>query len=150
MLRMLKSISILAAGVLLVACASGPRYADMKSSIPPLAADKGRIYFYRSNSMLGAAIQPSIVLNGEKVGDSQPGGVFYIDRPPGKYEAMCGTEVERKASFVLSAGQERFVKTTISMGAVAGHVTPELVDSAAGMAAIQSLHFTAPKTAQNH
>jgi Protein of unknown function (DUF2846) len=148
MLNTFKSLSILSAGLLLAACASGPKYSDMKSSIAPLAANQGRVYFYRSNSMAGAAIQPSIMLNGEKIGDSQPGGFFYVDRPPGSYEALCGTEVERKASFVLSAGQERYIKTTISMGFMAGHVTPELVDPSEGMAAIQSLHYAPQKSAQ--
>jgi hypothetical protein len=78
MLRALNAFSILVAATLLAACASGPKYSDVKSSIPPLSSDKGRIYFYRSNSMGGAAIQPNITLNGEKVGDSQPGGFFYV------------------------------------------------------------------------
>jgi hypothetical protein len=142
MLRALNEFSILAASMLLVACASGPKYSDVKSSIPPLTSDNGRIYFYRSNSMLGAAIQPSVMLNGQKVGNSKPGGFFYIDRPPGNYEVTCGTEVERKASFVLDAGQQRYIKTTVSMGVLVGHVTPELVDPAEGMAAVQSLHYT--------
>src|ERR1700686_5101650 len=98
MLRAVDAFSILAAGMLLAACASGPKYSDVKSSIPPLSSDQGRVYFYRSNSMMGSAIQPSIMLNGEKVGDSKPGGFFYVDRPPGNYEVVCGTEVERKAS----------------------------------------------------
>ncbi len=96
--------------------------------------------------MGGAAIQPNIMLNGEKVGDSKPGGFFYVDRAPGNYEVVCGTEVDRKATFVLASGQERYIKTTISMGLMVGHVTPELVDSAEGMGAIQSLHYTPLET----
>jgi hypothetical protein len=138
-------MAILAAGLLLAACASGPKYADMKSSIPPLASDKGRIYFYRSSSMAGGAIQPHVVLNGETVGSSKPGGFFYVDRAPGNYEATCSTEVERKATFVLAAGQERFIKTSISMGLLGGHVTPELVDNAIGQTALQGLHYSPDK-----
>ena len=44
--------------ILVSACASGPKHAEVSSSIPLLRADQGRIYFYRSSSMLGAAIQP--------------------------------------------------------------------------------------------
>ena len=144
-MRALNAFSVLVSVALLAACASGPKYSDVKSSIPPLSSTQGRIYFYRSNSMMGSAIQPSIMLNGEKVGDSKPGGFFYVDRPPGKYEVACGTEVERKASFVLDAGQQRYIKTTISMGVLVGHVTPELVDPAEGMVAIQSLHYAPQK-----
>jgi hypothetical protein len=145
MLRMLRMSSILVTGLLLAACASGPKYADMKSSIPVAASGQGRIYFYRASSMFGAAIQPSIMLNGEAVGSSQPGGFFYVDRAPGNYEVSCSTEVERKASFVLEAGQERYVKTSIGMGAFVGHAIPELVDAAEGMKAIQTLHYAPPK-----
>lgn len=142
MLRAMNAGSLLVAGMLLAACASGPKYSDVQSSIPQLASGQGRVYFYRSNSMLGAAIQPSITLNGEKVGDSKPGGFFYVDRPPGNYEVVCGTEVERKATFALSAGDQRYIKTTISMGALVGHVTPELVDPAEGAKAITGMHYT--------
>ena len=148
MLKQLKTVAILASVSLLAACATGPKYADVKSSIPPLASDKGRIYFYRPNSMGGAAIQPGIMLNGEKVGTSKPGGFFYVDRPPGHYEALCGTEVERKTNFVLAAGQERYVKTVIGMGIMVGHVQPELIDPEEGSVAIQSLHYAPMKDAQ--
>ena len=148
MLRAIQTAVVLGAGVVLAACASGPSYSEVKSSIPSLASDKGRIYFYRSNSMVGAAIQPNITLNGVVVGDSEPGGFFYVDRPADKYEAVCGTEVDRKASFMLDAGQERYIKTTISMGMMVGHVTPELVDPAEGTAAIQELHYAPLKSSQ--
>jgi hypothetical protein len=148
MLRALNALSIVVIGLMLAACAAGPKYSDVQSSIPPLSSEQGRVYFYRSSSMVGAAIQPSIKLNGEKVGASKPGGFFYIDRPPGNYEAVCGTEVERKADFVLNAGQQRYIKTTISMGVLVGHVTPELVDPTEGMAAIQSLHYAPPDSGQ--
>lgn len=95
--------------------------------------------------MAGGAIQPGIVLNGEKVGSSKPGGFFYVDRAPGNYEVTCSSEVERKATFVLAAGQERFIKTSISMGLLAGHVTPELVDNGIGQTAVQGLHYSPDK-----
>lgn len=52
---------------LLSACASGPKYADVMSTQPSLTPTQGRIYFYRP-SALGAAVQPDIKLNGQKVG----------------------------------------------------------------------------------
>lgn len=148
MLRALQAAFVVTAGILLSACASGPSYSEMKSSIPVLAQGQGRIYFYRSNSMMGAAIQPDIRLNDQVIGSSQPGGFFYVDRPPGSYEAVCGTEVDRKATFVLDAGQERYIKTSISMGVLVGHVTPELVDPSEGSAAVQGLNYAPPKTVQ--
>jgi hypothetical protein len=122
----------LLASLFLAACASGPKLAEMKSSIPGLDANQGRIYFYRSSSMFGAAIQPSISMNGTIVGTSKPGGFFFVDRAPGPMEVSTSTEVEKKLTFTLDAGQTRYVRTVIGLGVVAGRVYPELVDNATG------------------
>lgn len=118
--------------ILVSACASGPKFSEIQTTIPALKADQGRVYFYRSSSMLGAAIQPSILLNGAVVGDSQPGGFFFVDHAPGAKEVSISTEVEKKLTFTLEPGQTRYVKTVIGFGVIAGRVYPELVDSATG------------------
>jgi hypothetical protein len=121
----------------LAGCASGPKYADVQSSIPPLDAGQGRIYFYRESSAVGAAVQPSIMLDGEKVGDSVPGGFFFVDRAPGKYVAAAGTEVERSLEIALQGGRTEYIRTRITFGALVGHVqvelaTPSMFEAAAG------------------
>lgn len=121
-----------AASILLSACASGPKLAEVQSSIPALKSDQGRIYFYRSSSMLGSAIQPSIMLNGTIVGTSKPGGFFFVDEAPGPVEVATTTEVEKKLTFTLDPGQTRYVRTSIGLGIIAGRVYPELVDDATG------------------
>jgi hypothetical protein len=125
----------------LAACASGPKYGEIKGSIPSLAADKGRIYFYRSGTMFGSGIQPSVLLNGEKVGDSVPGGFYFLDRNPGNYEVLLSTEVERKLTFTLAQGQEQYVRMSVGFGVVVYRVYPELVDVATGRAEIQDLSY---------
>ena len=126
---------------LLGACASGPKMGEVASSIPLLKADEGRIYVYRSNSMLGAAIQPSVYLDGKEVGSSKPGGFFYVDAKPGSHEIATSTEVEKKLSFTLERGQTRYVKTVISMGILAGRVQPELVDDATGASELKEMSY---------
>lgn len=128
--------------LLLAACASGPTYNDVAASIPTLDANLGRIYFLRSASVLGAAIQPEIRLNGQAVGRSTPGGFFYVDEPPGAYTVVTTTEVERKISFDLTAGQTRYVRTAVGFGVLVGHVTPSLVWPDSAEAEIQDLHYT--------
>ncbi len=135
-------VASIAASVLMSACASGPKMAEMKSSIPSLKANEGRVYFYRKSSMLGAAIQPSITLNGAVVGDSKPGGFFFVDRAPGSMEVTTTTEVEKKLTFVLDAGQTRYVRTAIGFGVIAGRVYPELVDSQTGETEISETSYT--------
>lgn len=125
------AIGLLLMGVsVLSGCASGPKFTEVKSSIPVVAADQGRVYFYRSNSLVGSAIQPDIFLNGDKVGSSVPGGFFFVDRVPGDYQVSTTTEVEKQVTFTLEKGQQRYIKTTISFGVIAGRVQPELVDPA--------------------
>ena len=131
------------AGVLLLllgACASGPQFSQMQNSMPAVSADNGRIFVYRS-TVLGAAIQPSVKINGDVVGSAVPRGFFYVDRPPGDYEITTITEVTRTLSLHLDAGQTRYVRLGISIGFFVGHVYPELVDDAVGSSEIKELHY---------
>ncbi|MCP5248498.1 MAG: DUF2846 domain-containing protein [Candidatus Accumulibacter sp.] len=127
--------------LILAACASGPKLAEMKSTIPTLSADQGRIYFYRSGSMIGAAVQPLIMLNGAVVGESKPGGFFFVDQAPGSQEVSTSTEVEKKLTFTLDAGQTRYVRTVIGIGFFVGRVYPELVDDATGQKELEDASY---------
>jgi hypothetical protein len=110
-----------------IGCASGTKFTDQQSLIAPLKTDMGRIYFYRT-AVLGAAIQPDVILNGEKVGKAVPQGFWYLDRLPGEYQVVTTTETKRKLSFTLAAGQTRYVRLDISIGVLVGQVHGELVE----------------------
>jgi Protein of unknown function (DUF2846) len=140
-MKKLACLILLAAGLLFSGCASGPQFTDVKNSLPPLAADKGRIFFFRP-STLGAAIQPDVKLNGQVVGSAKSKGAFYVDRAPGDYSVETSTEVTRKLSFTLDKGQTRYVQLNISMGFLVGHVYPALVDASAGEAELAKCKFT--------
>lgn len=133
---LLASISVL----VLVGCASGPTFTQLQSSTPAVSSDKGRIYIYRS-SPLGAAIQPSILLDGEVVGSAVPLGYFYVDRTAGSYKISTSTEVDRTVSFTLAAGQTRYVRIEPSFGFFVGHLSPVLVEEPQGKDEIKDLHF---------
>lgn len=123
-------------------CASsGPKHAELADKIPEVAAGEGRIYFYRDSSVIGAAIQPDIRLNGETVGSSTPGGFFFVDRPSGKYVVSTTTEVENKIEFSLEDGQTRYIKTYISFGLLIGRVYPELVERDQALSVMSDLHY---------
>lgn len=140
----LSSICVLALAV--VGCATGPKYTEVKRSIPNLSPDNGRIYFYRSGTMFGAAIQPSVTLNGVVVGDSKPGGFFYVDVPPADYEVVLSTEVDKKLTFVLEKRQEKCVRMSVGLGVVVYRVYPELAEPAVCDAEIQDLSYTGSAT----
>ncbi len=128
--------------VLAAACATGPKLSEVSSGFPGLKSGEGRVYFYRSNSMFGAALQPSIYMNGKAVGTSRPGGFFYADVPAGPVEVTTGTEVEKKATFLIGAGETRYVRTTTGLGLLVGRVYPELVDNRAGEEEMKSSSYT--------
>jgi hypothetical protein len=140
-LKLLRLALAASALSLLAACASGPKLAEVKSSIPALKSTEGRIYFYRSNSMMGAAIQPTIQLNGADVGASKPGSFFFVDAAPGPQAVSTSTEVEKKLTFTLAAGETRYVKTSVGFGLVVGRVYPELVDNAVGQKELEDTSY---------
>jgi hypothetical protein len=134
--------------IVLAACATGPKYPEMKSSIPTLGAEQGRVYFYRSGSAFGAAVQPSILLNGVVVGESKPGGFFFVDQAAGNKEVSTSTEVEKKLSFTLDPGQTRYVRTVVGLGLFVGRVYPELVDDATGRKELEEASYIGPPLGQ--
>lgn len=136
-----RCMAIVAVGALLAACASGPKHAEIQASIPAVKAGEGRLYVYRESSMMGAAIQPNVLVNGKVVGTSKPGGFFFVDLPPGAVEVSTSTEVEKKLSLTLDAGQTRYVRTVIGFGLLVGRVYPELVDNAAGAKALADTSY---------
>jgi hypothetical protein len=123
-------------------CASGPQYKDVAASIPTLNKSQGRIYFYRSDSMFGAAIQPSINLNGSLVGLSKPGGFFFVDEPAGQYVVSTTTETEKTVSFSLDAGETKYVKTRVGLGLLVGRIIPSLESSDDAQRDLDGLHYT--------
>lgn len=141
--NLIQPVLACAAMLLLAACASsGPSFTQAQATVAPVAADSGRIFFYRPSSIVGVAVQPSIKLNGVVVGSSIPGGYFFVDRPAGSYKVSTATEVERDLSLTLDVGQTRYVRTDISMGFMAGHVSPELVDADKALKEIKDCHLT--------
>ncbi len=117
--------------------------AESMTSIPPVPEGQGRIFFYRTTA-LGAAIQPPVKLNGQKVGIAKPRGAFFVDRAPGNYEVETSTEVKRKLSFVLEPQQVRYVRLQIGMGFFVGHVWGELVEPSAGEPEVAKCHLMKP------
>lgn len=139
--RFAKSVIAGVLVLLLAACAGGPQFSQVQGGLAAPAADNGRIFFYRT-TVMGAAIQPSVKVNGEKVGDAAPQGFFYVDRPAGTYQVSISTEVTRTLSLTLEPGQTRYVRIELAWGFFVGHVYPELVEDSVGIAEIKDCHYT--------
>lgn len=126
-MKMIKLAAVACAIGLTGCAATGPKFAEAETSIPKMSADQGRVYFYRNASFVGGGMQPAIKLDGVEVGSSQSGGYFYVDAKPGAHEALTSTETTNKLSFVLDKGEIKYVRTSVSVGVLVGHVVPELV-----------------------
>lgn len=138
----LKMALAAAAAALGSGCATGVKHSDMAAGMPSLKAGEGRIYFFRSSSMMGAAVQPEIRLNGQKVGESKPGGFFYVDRPAGNHVASTSTETEKTVSFTLQPGETKYIRSSVSMGLMVGRIVLELESPEKARAELGSLSYT--------
>lgn len=138
-----KSVLTLIAIVLITGCAAtGSLYTEIESSIPSLSKDKGRIYFYRSSTIVGGAITSDIRLNDRVVGRSVRGSFFYVDEAPGNYTVTTSTEVERQLTLALSAGETKYVQTSVSMGVLVGRINSILASPNEAKAEIATLRYT--------
>lgn len=141
----MRAVKIMIAAIvfaLLTGCAAtGPLYSDISASIPPVPADKGRIYFYRSDTVFGAAVTSDISLNGKVVGRSERASVFYVDQTPGNCVVSTSTEVEKHLTFTLAATETRYVHTSVSMGVLVGRINAKLVNAEEAKSEIAGLHY---------
>lgn len=143
MRRTFLKLALAAAAVALVTgCATGMKHSDMAASMPSLKAGQGRIYFFRSSSFVGAALQPDIRLNGQVVGQSKPGGFFYLDRPAGNYVASASTETEKTVSFTLQPGETKYIRSSPGFGIVVGRVILQIETPEKANAELGSLSYT--------
>ena len=129
-------VAILAAVAILAGCATGPVYTEMKSTIPALAADKGRVYFYRP-STVGAAMTPTVTLNGKSVGTSKSHGFFYVDVAPGDYKVT----IDSDATFTLAAQETKYIREVVQFG-FTYHIAPVLVTSDIAAPELEDMHYS--------
>jgi Protein of unknown function (DUF2846) len=87
--RRYRVVGFMLGAVALATAACGPPaplYPEVAATIPPPAADRARIYFYREYEPYESLARPELYLNGTPAGASVSGGVFYRDVAPGAYD----------------------------------------------------------------
>jgi hypothetical protein len=138
------SLAAIAAMALLTGCTSvsGTRFAQQEAGMPKLSADQGRVYFYRVDALTGGGMTAPVKLDGIVVGDSLPGGYFYVDAAPGKHEVSAATRVTRKLNFVLEAGETKYLRTRAQFEEKVGRIVPELVSAEEARRELPALNFT--------
>jgi hypothetical protein len=121
--------------------ATGPRFSEMAQSLPSLGENQGRIYFYRTSMLVGVAVQPDVIVNGQTVGKSQPGSFFFIDRPAGTYRASARTEAEGSIDITLRPKQTAYILMSISAGLAVGRPAFERVAESEGRKELPPLAY---------
>lgn len=141
-LRSWAALAAVVAGLLQGCAATGPKAFEMAGVLGTVPPGYGRIVFFRSNSVVGAAIQPDIRVGAQVVGQSKPGGFFYVDASPGRYVASSGTENTAAIDVQVVGGQTLYLRSTIGMGLLVGRVTLTVEDRLTARSELAELSYT--------
>ncbi len=138
--------AVVAVAAMITACAAaGPKLGLVRDSIPVLEQGKGRLFFYREYATFGSGMQPDILVCGKKVGESIPGGVLYVDLPPGECEVSLPAIVfkgQTRLKVTIAAPGVQYLRTSVGSAGFNGFTNVELVTEAAATTAMQDLSLT--------
>lgn len=127
---------------MLVGCAAtGPKFAEVRSSMPAVRAGEARLVVYRPPG-LGPGVQPMIRLDGAEIGKSEPEGFFFVDRPVGSYTVSARTEAETTLAVQLEEGRTTYVETGITIGIFVGRVALSVQSEAVALGKMGQLAYT--------
>jgi hypothetical protein len=135
----LNRLTVLLSALFLCSCATGPKFSDVEHRLAPSRSDAARIYIYRLSALLGAAIQPAVLLDGRRVGASVPGGVFFVDVEPGKHVVSIKSDDELILPVTAVAGRVYYVRMMVEPSTWTTNVRPVLVEEDIGQHEIRSL-----------
>jgi uncharacterized protein DUF2846 len=133
--------TILLAGAMLAslgACATGPTFSDMQTAIQPIPQGQGRVYFYRTQTIVGIANQPTIYMDDESVGTCNPGGVSYRDVDAGRHVIETTIQEHIKRVLNIEPNTETFIRCYMRFSGA----NLEVMNQREGAADIQSLSLT--------
>lgn len=82
--------------------------------------DKGLVYVYRSNSLMGSAVRYDVHANNDVICTLVRGGYCLYYALPGELELWGQTESKGTITIDVKAGQEHYVKGSLSFGFVVG------------------------------
>jgi hypothetical protein len=113
---------------LIVGCgASGPAF----KPVADLPADKGVVYIYRESSFVGSGVFGTVTANNIPITKVFNGGYFPYISKPGTVHFEVSTEATNEADVLVEAGKDKYLKTSVGMGFLIGHlkfseVSPEI------------------------
>ena len=122
-------------------CATGPKISESGAIKQAVPKGKSQIIVYRT-ALLGAAVQPTVLLDGQPKGTCVPNGAFNEFVAPGPHQLSATTEVTETITVNAPAERTVYVKCSIWFGFLIGRPAWEEVPASMGANEIQSLSFT--------
>ena len=115
----------------LAGCATGPKFSEVATTFPPLAAGEARVFFYR-DSIVGAAFSPDVRIDSRVIAPMKANSFFFVDVPAGKHTASASTEVDANLDFNAKEGETVYINMSIGIGLVVGrpHLTQRTASEA--------------------
>ena len=140
-------LGVALAGALAGCASSGPTGKDVLGASAKTSA--ARLVIYRT-SALGFAVQPDYLVDGRRVGKSQPNGFVVCDLAPGRHEVSVANPAGNvnfgggsdKASVVLKSGSTTYLVAEPKMGLTIGVITVANVPETQGRSDTAALHKT--------
>jgi len=134
-----------ALSAMVAGCATGPKVSESGAIKQTVPKGKSQIVVYRT-SLLGAAVQPTVRLDGQGVGTCAPNGAFNAIVAPGLHQLSATTEITETINVHVQPGRTAYVKCSIWFGFFIGRPSFEEVSTSMGANEIQSLSFTGTGT----
>ena len=89
-------------------------------AIPAPPSGKGQIVFYRTGTIMGAAMGCSVNENGEKISSLGAGRYFILVTEPGRHEYTVKSEAKDVLALEVEADETQYAMCRIKMGFMAG------------------------------
>jgi len=116
------------AGMLAVSLAATVQAKDKPPvELPKPPAGKGQIVFFRTGTIVGAAMGCSVNEKGQKISSLGAGRYFILVTEPGRHEYMVHSEAKDILALNVEPDETQFAMCKIKMGIMAGR--PDLSPS---------------------
>lgn len=96
-------------------------------AIPAPPPGKGQIVFYRTGTIMGAAMGCAVNENGQRISSLGSGRYFILVTEPGRHEYMVKSEAKDVLALEVEADETQYAMCKIKMGVMAGR--PDLQPS---------------------
>lgn len=128
--RILIKLGLLVTFTILTGCAAtGPAF----QKINYIPNDKGIVYVYRPNSLIGSAVRYDVYANNDLVCHLIRGGYCLYYAKPGEVEFWGKTESKGSITIDVKSGKEHYVKGSLSFGLLVGRPNFSLVEEQEAM-----------------